>query len=130
MTPYLEDKHHNLLPSRAGYQVSGVLTRFLEARESLVTSLSDAERDAAPLFLTDEHLDVADADERYTYAESLADLWQSSLFHLGISEEQVDAVQIRIVQHTFPRFSERADAGLGEITHSSSPWIRHEGTLS
>ncbi len=39
-------------------------------------------------------------------------------------------VQLRLVQHTFPRYSDRANTGLGEITHATSPWLDAEGDLA
>ena len=127
VTPYLLDKHHNLLASRAGYQVTGVLTRFLEAREALVTGLPDDVADSAALFLTEEHLDLADEADRQAYEESLRDLRDSAVAHLDVPAALVTSVQLRVVQHEFPRWSERASTGVGTVSHSTSEWLRLEG---
>lgn len=129
VTPYLMDKHHNLLASRAGYQVTGVLTRFLEARELVVADLSADEGATAGLFLGPAHLSDADEDDRFIYDQSLRDLRDSALAHLGgdVAAGDVTDVQLRIVQHEFPRFSQRDDEGLGAISHSTSDWLSIEG---
>lgn len=127
VTPYLEAKHHNLLPSRAGYQVSGVISRFLEAREAVLKTLPDETADAAPLFLGDDVLaEVADT-LRYSYTQSVDDLRDSATAHLPSTPAPIDAVQLRIVQHEFPRYSQRHNDGLGPVSHATSVWLTPGG---
>ena len=38
-----------------------------------------------------------------------------------------DAVQIRIVTHEFPRWSQRANTGVGDIVYTDTPWMDLEG---
>ena len=132
VTPYLVDKHHNLLASRAGYQVTGVLTRFLEARELVVADLDTDDVAAAGLFLEAAQLADADEADRFVYDQSLLDLRDSALAHLGATApaSEVTALQLRVVQHEFPRFSERDDERLGAISHSTSEWLSMSGAAA
>jgi len=125
-TPFLEKKHHNLLPTREGYQVSGVVTRFIDARQTIVDALGLDE--TVPVFLgPDDLVDAAEADRR-TYEEALLDLRDTARHHGG--EPGATHVQVRLVQHTFPRYSDRMSTGLGEITHATSPWLPADGPLA
>lgn len=126
-TPFLEDKHHNLLPTREGYQVSGVITRFIDARQVIVDA--QGPDSSAGVFLSAEDLAAADAADRATYEQALLDLRDTARHH-GADAERASQVQLRLVQHTFPRYSDRANTGLGEITHATSPWLDAEGDLA
>lgn len=126
-TPFLEDKHHNLLPTREGYQVSGVITRFIDARQAIVDA--QGPDSTAAVFLGAEDLAGADERDRITYTEALGDLRDTARHH-GADGAGATHVQLRLVQHTFPRYSDRANTGLGEITHATSPWLDAEGDLA
>jgi hypothetical protein len=129
VSPYLEAKHHNLLPTRAGYQVSGVISRFLETRESALATVDDAVADEAPLFLGDDVVAQVGERERYSYREALADLRDSAFAHLPPLAADVESVQLRIVQHEFPRYSKRHDDGLGSVHHATSEWLTPGGVM-
>ncbi|MGP7960639.1 DUF5819 family protein [Sanguibacter sp. A247] len=126
-TPFLEDKHHNLLPTRAGYQVSGVITRFIDARQTLLDA-TDADASEVGVFLTPEDLAGASPEDTATYREALRDLRDTARHHAGAREAA--QVQLRLVQHVFPRYSDRADTGMGEISHSTSEWLDAHGAIS
>lgn len=118
-TPYLMEKHHNFLPTRSGYQLSGVVTRFLEAREAIVQS--DAASAPTGLFLSPKQLRDAKPLDSYSYRQALADLQTTAVAHLSAPSEA--RFQLRIVQHVFPRYSQRMEDGPGPISHSTSPWF-------
>lgn len=122
---YLEAKHHSVLAPRDGYLVSGVLTRFLEARQEAVSTLPEDARGGG-LFLDRARLAALEPDVRAAYEQVLEDVRDAAAWHVAADDPSVRAVKLRIVQHTFPRFSERHDDGVGEIRHDTSDWLTLE----
>jgi hypothetical protein len=132
-TPMLERRLHNPLPDNLAYTVSGAAHSLMTSRQDIVTdpTVVDEHPDAAdePLYLSQSVIDSSPLGLQRAYDRSLRTM--TSLAVDGVEREtgiRPDSVRIRIVTHVFPRWSERADAGIGEIVYSDTPWLSLEGT--
>ncbi|SIT78530.1 DUF5819 family protein [Microbacterium sp. RU33B] len=131
-TPMLERKLHNPVPDNLHYTVSSVGHNMLSARQDVIqdpTVLAE-HPDAGDQGLVIDPDVLADAPQgiQDDYERTLAsavDLAANAL--MREYGAQPDAVQIRIVTHEFPRWSQRADAGLGSVVYSDTPWLDMNG---
>ena len=131
-TAMLERKLHNLLPDNLHYTVSSASHNLLSARQNLIRN--DAVLDVFPhaadsgLFLGEEILDAAPLGLRSAYERTIDAVVQLAI--QGVRNETgvtPDAVQIRVVTHEFPRWSKRANDGVGEVVYSDTPWLTVDG---
>lgn len=121
-TPHLQQRHHNLLPQRTNYTVSGVIHKYLDARESVVDSLPADQREAAPFSLGPTELDQASESDKGAYVAALGDLRDAAVHSLPPQQGDVQEVQMRLVTHEFPRYSDRFNRGVGGILHATTEW--------
>jgi len=131
-TAMLERKLHNPVPDNLHYTVSSAGHNLLSARqevvqnENVLTKFADAEKSG--LFLTEDILDAAPSPLRAAYERTVDAVVQLAIDAVrtdtGITPE---SVQVRVVTHEFPRWSERADAGVGEVVYSDTPWLTAQG---
>lgn len=128
-SPMLERKLHSLVPDRLPYVVSGASHSFLTARQNVLDAMpSDspplsAAGEEVALALPKEVLEEVSPMQVAAYDDALNRLAEVAALHVredtGADPTQV---QVRLVTHTFPRWSQRHDAGLGEISYSDLPW--------
>lgn len=131
-TPLLERKLHNPVPDNLHYTVSSVGHNILSSRQDVIhdTTVLAAHPDAADqgLVISPEVLASAPQGLQDEYHRTIASM--ISLARTAIEREYgatPDAVQVRIVTHEFPRWSQRADAGVGEVVYSDTPWLDLNG---
>jgi len=131
-TAMLERKLHNPVPDNLHYTVSSASHNLLSARQDLIRddSVLAAVPEAAEsgLFLSEELLEAAPDSLRTAYERTVDAIVQLAInavrAETGVTP---DAVQVRVVTHEFPRWSERADAGVGEVAYSDTPWLTADG---
>ncbi|THA23377.1 hypothetical protein E4198_24655 [Streptomyces sp. RKND-216] len=139
-SPELDMVEGHAAPSRAARQVSGALQMYDEAVRQLtktgagpktqetrapVTGRKDQEAPNPP----------AEADVRIgpDTPPVLARFYDRTVDQLGSlaldglqrrygTPIHIEAVQLRVVEHTFPRFSQRDDPGMGEVAYRTLPW--------
>ena len=131
-TAMLERKLHNLVPDNLHYTVSSASHNLLSARQDLIRSdavLAEFPEAAdSGLFLDKDLLDAGPEALRTAYKRTVDAVVQLAID--GVRSESgvtPDAVQVRVVTHEFPRWSERADAGVGEVAYSDTPWLTATG---
>ncbi|GEA81925.1 DUF5819 family protein [Cellulomonas uda] len=121
--PYLEARHHNPLPDRSYYTVSGVMHAFLMSRDAAVEAAYPADPPAdLPILLPDDELADVPAHTREAYEDTLRNLHDAAADAARRTWGDVTRIQVRLVTHEFPRWSQRHDDGLGEISHVTLPW--------
>ena len=128
-SPTLEARLHNPIPNRLSYVVSGASHSFLTARQEILESLptdDSAEAtsiDKSVVALPRGVLEDASIAQATAYDDALVRLAEVSARYVhdytGTDPAQV---QVRLVTHTFPRWSQRHETGLGEISYSDLPW--------
>lgn len=131
-TPTLERKLHNPLPDHLHYTVTGAGHNLLTARQRIVENPEVLEQFPevadSQVFLSAEILEAAPDGLRESYELTIRSL--VSLASDSIAESTgntPEAVQVRFVTHTFPRWSNRHEEGVGEIVYSDSPWMDLSG---
>lgn len=151
-SPTLVDRYHNLLPSRASYDIAGPVNnifdlhaRRLQATETTKddqvdpvigpdgTPPGDAAADtAAHLFLDDPATADLSPEDRQAYLGALSSLRDMSWHYAaaGSADPDTSQLQVRVVVHTFPRYSDRLDTGTGEISFHTSPWLPARGPVA
>lgn len=126
-TPLLERKLHNPLPDHLHYVVTGSAHNFVAARQEVIDhpSVADQFPEAEPFAaaLPEDVLAAAPEDLRGAYDFTLDSLMSTAArsWSEQMGQEPTE-VKIRLVTHTFPRWSERADPGIGEVVYSDLPW--------
>ncbi|EPR76737.1 hypothetical protein ADILRU_0920 [Leifsonia rubra CMS 76R] len=131
-TPMLERKLHNLVPDNLHYTVSSATYNPLSARQDLIRDeavLAEFPKAAdSGLFLSEDVLDAGPESLRTAYERTVDVVVQLALN--GVRSETgvtPDAVQVRVATHEFPRWSKRADSGVGEVSFSDTPWLTDAG---
>lgn len=131
-TPMLERKLHNPVPDNLHYTVSSVGHNILSARQDVIqdSTVLAAHPDAAEqgLVIDPDVLAAAPQGLQDDYHRTLASAIALAATAMQREYHAVpDAVQIRIVTHEFPRWSQRADTGVGTVVYSDTPWMDLNG---
>ncbi|WPR68076.1 DUF5819 family protein [Glutamicibacter protophormiae] len=132
-TPQLERKYHNLLPDNMHYTVSGVAHNLQISRQNVIEDPNV--KKLHPNAINEQNL-ALDAELIESAAKPTRDQYHRSLrATIDLARDEItreleivpDFVQIRLVNHEFPRWSERNNQGLGNVQYSDTPWYDKKG---
>ncbi|WP_449062647.1 DUF5819 family protein [Planomonospora algeriensis] len=131
---------HSPVPDRTARMASTILTLYTQQVSVMRRELAEEDRARAglPAYAPDEPVTVSAPADFEPTSEELKRTnpgmrqtilqMRRVLAHIAVKAaeahwgEEVTAVQIRVVRHEFPRFSQRANPDVGEIRHWTLGW--------
>lgn len=126
-TPNLERTLHHPFPDRLPRVLSHLRRTYLDNVETIKAAddekPAESSKDDPLVEPTEDELAKATPEQRRSFELTKA-LLTSIVMKSAVNrwDGKITAVQIRFVQHTFPRFSQRHNPGVGDVTHWTLSW--------